>query len=64
MRLEPLDLWLELPPTGPLLPQIQACLRQRLGDVAQPLRWAITAAEASADQRRLRIEAVVLHPEP
>lgn len=64
MRLEPLDLWLELPATGPLLPQIQTCLRERLGEAPLALRWAITAAESGGGRRRLRIEAVVLHPDP
>ena len=43
MRLEPLELWLELGP-GPLRPQILAALRQQ----GEPLRWAITAVETSA----------------
>lgn len=42
MRLEPLELWLE-PVPGPLRPQILAALRQH----GEPLRWAITAVEAS-----------------
>jgi hypothetical protein len=64
MRLEPLELWLDLPETGKLLPQIREALRLRLGDSVEPLRWAITAAEpAVAGSRRLRIEAVLLHRE-
>lgn len=64
MRLEPLDFWLELPASGPLLPLLREALDRRLGDAVEPLRWAITAAEATASgRRRLRIEAVLLHPE-
>lgn len=64
MRLEPLELWLELSGSGPLLPQLHQALRQRLDASAEPLRWAITAAESTAGGgRRLRIEAVILHPE-
>lgn len=62
MRLEPLELWLDLPETGMLLPQIQQALRLRLGESVEPLRWAVTAAGPSfSGGRRLRIEAVLLH---
>lgn len=65
MRLEPLDLWLELPLTGPLLPLIREALRCHLGASVEPLRWAITAVEPGAGhQRRIRIEAVLLQSEP
>lgn len=62
MTLEPLDLWLDLPGTGPLLPLLLQALRERLGDQVVPLRWAITAAEMTPERcRRLRLEAVLLH---
>ncbi|MFM8525843.1 MAG: hypothetical protein ACKOCM_09520 [Cyanobacteriota bacterium] len=64
MRLEPLDFWLELPASGPLLPQLREALGRHLGGASEPLRWAITAAEPTASGgRRLRVEAVLLHPE-
>jgi hypothetical protein len=62
MRLEPLELWLDLPETGNLLPQLREALQLHVGDSVQLLRWAITAVDSSvAGSRRLRIEAVLLH---
>jgi hypothetical protein len=64
LALVPLELWLQ-PQAGPLLPQ----LRQALGDEAtrlagagaEPLRWAITAADPG---RGLRLEGIVVGPAP
>ena len=63
MHLQPLELWF-LPTAGPLLPQVRAALSEyartvggTAGDVAEPLRWAITAVEA---RRGLRIEGVLV----
>jgi hypothetical protein len=62
MRLEPFEAWFDLPESGALLPQVRDALQRRLGDGVEPLRWAITAAEAGdSGGRRLRIEAVLLH---
>ena len=62
MRLEPFEGWFELPESGALLPLVQEALERRLGEGVEPLRWAITAAEAAdPGRRRLRIEAVLLH---
>jgi hypothetical protein len=60
MRLRRLDLCLDVG-AGPLRPQVLAALEAQ----GEPLRWAITAVEATGAlppgvQRRLRLEAVVL----
>ncbi len=55
--LEPLELWLQ-PRPGPLLPQLREALAAH---GAEPLRWAVTAAEPG---RGLRVEAVLLAEPP
>ncbi len=55
LRLESVALTLRREP-GPLLPQIRTALAAE----GEPLRWAITAAEITAQGPQLRIEAMVI----
>jgi hypothetical protein len=60
--LVPLELWLQ-PQAGPLLPQLRRVLGAEAvrlaGPGAEPLRWAVTAADP---QRGLRLEGMVVGP--
>jgi hypothetical protein len=60
--LVPLELWLRVSP-GPLRPQLRQALvqeaRRLAGEGAEPLRWAITAADPG---RGLRLEGIVVGP--
>ncbi|MCS5699456.1 hypothetical protein NZK32_10435 [Cyanobium sp. FGCU-52] len=56
----PLELWLP-PAPGPVLPRLRRALAEAAGVDGEPLRWAITAADA---ERGLRLEAVLIVPEP
>jgi hypothetical protein len=62
--LVPLECWLT-PSPGPLLPQLRQALareaRRLAGEGAEPLRWAITAADPG---RGLRLEGIVVGPAP
>jgi hypothetical protein len=62
--LVPLEFWL-IPSPGPLLPQLRQGLareaRRLAGEGAEPLRWAITAADPG---RGLRLEGIAVGPAP